>query len=302
MGWSDFIFGFFALIVIVMLGYYFFFPYNQIDFSPKYNNSNFSIGDSSKGMQFYENMRYPSKEISYKIEDCPLNKKNNVEDAFEIISNLTVLEFKEVSSNEEIHITCDSRKEMDGNLIVAGEGGPANITKTDNFNVITKGEVMIFRESQCEKPIVGMHEIFHALGFDHSDNPGNVMYEVSDCDQEVGDDIVSTINDLYSYPTYMDLAFEDASATMNGRYLDANISVRNHGLKESGSFVLLIYADEDQIKEIEVDSLQIGYGTTLNLGNVWVSKLGVNEIKFVIKSESDELNKNNNEVRLELKE
>lgn len=301
MGWGDFLFGIFVLLVVAMLGYYFFFPYNQLDFSPKYNNSNFNIGDSSKGMQFYENMRYPDKDISYKIEDCSLSKQNNVEDAFEIIENLTVLRFNSVNSNEEIHVTCDSKKEMEGNLIVAGEGGPSNITKTDNFNVITKGEVMIFRESQCPQPIVGMHEIFHALGFDHSDNPGNIMYEVSNCDQEVGGDIVNTINDLYSYPSYSDLSFEDVSAQMNGKYLDANMSLRNNGLSESGNFDVFIYADEKEVKKIEVDSLKIGYGTTMTLGNLWVADLNVEEIRFVIASNADELNKNNNEVILSVK-
>jgi len=300
-GWKEFVFGIVVLAVIAMLGYYFFFPYNHMNFSPTYNNSNFSVGNSSK-MQFYENMRYPGSDISYKIEDCPLNKKNNIRDAFGIIDNLTVLGFHSVSSDEEIYVTCDSRKEMEGNLIVAGEGGPVNIIKTDNFNVILKGEVLILRESQCSLPNVGMHEIFHALGFDHSDNPGNVMYPVSDCDQQVGDDIVNTIDKLYSYPSLTDLSFENVSATMNGKYLDSNISIRNNGLKDSGDFVLLIYADEKEVKRIDVKPLQIGYGTTLTFGNLWVSQLSVDEIKFVIEYDSDELNKNNNEIKLKVKQ
>ena len=302
MGWGQFFGAIFLLVVVGLLGYYWFIPYNHVSFlQTHYDTYNFTV-NGSKGIQFYDNMRYPDKRISYNIQDCPLSKKNNMEDALSIISNLTVLEFYPVSNNEEISVTCDSKKQMDGELIVAGEGGPSNITKTDNFNVILNGQVLILRDSECSRPNIAIHEIFHALGFDHSKNPGNVMYPVSDCDQQIGDDIPSLIDKLYSYPSYPDLSFENVSAVMNGKYLDANISIRNNGLKDAGSFTLLIYTDDKQVKELQMDQMKIGYGNSISLGNIWVAQLNTNEIRFEIKTDYGELDKKNNEIKLEIKQ
>lgn len=302
MGWGEVLGFLFLLLVVGLLGFYWFFPYGEVNFlQHRYNNTNFTTGDDTKGMQFYDNMRYPSPDISYRIDDCPLKKRNDAENALKIISNLTVLNFHPVQSDEEISITCDSRKEMEGELIVAGEGGPSNITKTSNFNVIFGGQVLLLRESDCENPNVAIHELFHALGFDHSKNPGNIMYPVSNCNQEIGDDIPNTIDRLYSYPSYSDLSFENASAMMHGKYLDVNFTVRNNGLRDSQSFSIFVYADDKQVKEVEADSLKIGYGTSIMLGNILVLKLSTNEIRFEIKTSENEFDKNNNEIKLEVK-
>jgi hypothetical protein len=252
-------------------------------------------------MQFYENMRFPQKEISYKIVNCPLNKQQDAKRAFNILSNLTILDFYKTNSNEEISVTCDSRAKVEDRLFIAGEGGPTNITKTDNFNVIFKGDILLIRESKCSDPNVAIHEVLHSIGFDHSSNSQSIMYNITKCNQEIGEDIINKINDVYSTPNYFDLAFENVSAIMHGKYLDTNLTVRNHGLRDSEMVKIKIYADEKEIKEIELDSLKIGYGISMSLNNVLVLKLNINELKFVIESDFPELEKNNNEIKLKIK-
>ena len=67
------------------------------------------------------------------------------------------------------------------------------------------------------------------------------MYNVSRCKQTIGSDIVNLLDDLYSTPTYPDLAFENVSAFMKGRYLNTEMVIRNNGLKNSDSVKIFIY-------------------------------------------------------------
>lgn len=302
MGWKIFFSFLFILFAIILLVVYWFIPFNTIEFK-KYENlgSNFSISASKEDTQFYLNMRYPDKRVSYRIYNCPLKKEDDMLKAFNLISDETILSFYSISSNEEISITCDSKNKFEGGMFIAGEGGPINITKINNFYVILSGKILLIRESNCEKPNIAIHELLHALGFDHSVNPNNIMYSISNCNQVIGQDTFDVINELYSVPPYPDLSFENVSAVMNGRYLDVNFSVRNNGLKKSSSALIKIYADDKKIKEIELDALEIGYGISIKLSNVFVNKLSVKQLRLFIESDFEELSRDNNEAILKIK-
>jgi hypothetical protein len=291
-----------ALIILFLIVFYFFIPLNttELDFS-KNTNSNFTLDNSSGHMQFYENMRFPSPRISYRIDGCPLNKKGEMEEAFVIMENLTVLEFYPVIMGEEITINCDDKAQFEGNLFIAGEGGPTNITVAGDYNIITAGKILLLRESQCSRPNIALHELLHVLGFDHSMNSDNIMYEITKCSQTIGDDILDFINKIYSVPPNPDLIIEDVSGFMSGKYLNVNLTIRNQGMISSGIGKIVIYADDKKIKEIEVDSLEVGYGTKLSLSNIWINKISLDEIKFVVETDFKELSKSNNEVILSLK-
>ncbi|MCK4647719.1 matrixin family metalloprotease [Candidatus Pacearchaeota archaeon] len=302
MGWAKIIFGMiFTILVVSLLVFYWFIPRGSIDFGMKSGNSNFSISSEYEEMQFYKNMRFPTSQISYKILDCPLQKEDEMEHAFDIISELSVLDFYSVENDEEISVTCDSKTKMEEGLFIAGEGGPTNITQAGEFNVIFHGSILLIRESKCERPNIAIHELLHVLGFEHSSNPNNIMYYLSRCHQVIGEDTIGLINEIYSYPSHPDLVFENVSAQMQGRFLDVNISVRNNGLKNADMAKIIIYADEKKIKEIELESLQIGYGRKMVLGNVWIPQIVVNEIEFYIDYDGEELDKENNKIKLEIK-
>jgi hypothetical protein len=306
MRWKGILIMVIVLIMVILLIIYFFIPYNitELDFSSlnEPENPNFNLDGSYKAMQFYNNMRFPYAEISYRIEDnCTLSKKASMEEAFEILENATILNFYPVSSNEEIIVQCDSKEQVEGGMFIAGEGGPTNITVAGDLNIITSGKILLIREPNCPRPNVPLHELLHVLGFDHSENEDNIMYEITKCKQTLGEDIPGFINEIYSIPSYPDLTFEDAEGNMQGKYLNANFSVRNQGIISSPDTEILIYADDKIVKEVELESLRVGYGTKISLYNIWVNKISLDEIRFVINSDFEELSRENNEITLVLK-
>lgn len=299
MGFKEVLFFLSVIILICLLVVYFFIPLNTIELSSLRNsNSNFTLNESYENMQFYNNMRFPSTNISYRISECSLDKRSNMEEAFLILENLTILDFYPVPEKEEILVNCDDRVKFDGDFFIAGEGGPTNITVAGEYNIITSGRILLLRESQCSKPNIAIHELLHVLGFDHSQNPDNIMYEISKCNQEIGEDTINFINTIYSIPSRPDLVIDDVSGFMSGKYLNTNLTIRNQGIVDSLGGKVVIYADDKEIKQIPFDSLEVGYGTRLSLSNIWINKISINEIKFFIETDFEEINKLNNEAIL----
>jgi len=292
----------FLFFTLLLLVFYWFIPYGVLEFSLGPVNSNFSLNSSATTqVQFYPNMRFPSPKISYSIGDCPLKKRQDAQIAFETLENLTILDFNQIPSSGDIIVKCQSENRIKEDFFIAGEGGPTNVTQAGEFNVILNGMILLIRESSCPNPNIAIHEILHSLGFEHSENSNNIMYPVSKCKQTIGQDTIDIINELYSVESLPDLAFESASAVMRGKYLDLNFSIRNQGLQASPSFEIIVYGDQELIKKIEAENLDIGYGTQISLQNIWVKQISVKEIKLIINS-LDELDKENNKISLEIKE
>jgi len=303
MGLKKILLGIFTILLVAMLILYWFVPYGKItDFSMGERNYNFTLDNyGEKGMQFYKNLRYQYPEISYTIGDCNLQKQQDMEIAFQMIKDTTMLSFNEIENNGEIQITCDNKDKREGHFFIAGEGGPTNISQTINFNIISKGEILLIKDSQCENPNVALHELLHALGFAHSSNKNNIMYNYSKCSQTMGEDIPTLINELYSIQSVPDLTFEGVNASMNGKYLNTNISIRNQGLIESQEARLKIYMDNKEIRDMDLGQIDFGGGTLIILTNIWIAQLNVNELKYEIIYNYAELNKDNNLFSLKIK-
>ena len=296
------IMGVIAIILILgLLGVYYFLPFNELEFSVNPGNYNFSLDNSSDTLQFYPNMRYSDSNISYHIYNCSLKKTQDMKDAFKILENLTVLNFYPVSSNEEILITCNDTKRFNKGMFVAGEGGIPEAVHSGKYNVILKGKILLIEESNCERPNVAIHELLHALGFQHSSNPNNLMYNYTKCSQVIGDEIPALINEIYSIESLPDLAFENVSAYIHGRKLDLNISVRNIGIADSKDSVIIISTDNKEVSEFEVNELKIGGGKMITMTNIWLNKISISQINLQIDSNDLELSKENNFVSLEIK-
>ena len=262
-------------------------------------DKNFSI-NSTNEMQFYSNMLFPTKNLSYKIMDnCTIKKKSEMEEAYSILENNIILSFYPVNNEEMITISCDESSRIEEGMYIAGEGGPTNVTSGENYNVIFHGNILLIRSSDCPYPNIAIHELLHVLGFNHSENKYNIMFPVTNCKQEIGDDTIKKINELYSVKPLPDLKIISVSAGMSGRYLNLNASIKNAGIKKSNESKLQIFSNEDLIDEFEISPIEVGYGLNIKLTNIFVKKIKIEELKIVIKSDFDELSLDNNEVLLQ---
>ena len=251
--------------------------------------------------QFLPNMRYVDSVISYKIEpDCSEKKRQDIISSFNILESETVLQFEE-SGDGEIKFLCSqvAPEPEQKNHFVAGEGGPAEIVNTSLYYVILSGKVSLFRSEKCDEPKIALHEILHALGFDHVNNRKSIMYPVTDCDQELDPFIVQEIDRLYSVDAAQDLAIERITANRTGRYLQFYASVINRGLLDAQDVKLTVYSDGEEIKEYDLDDISIGAKKFLTVQNLRISGEDA-VLRFVVTSQagSNELSMENNEVEL----
>ena len=264
----------------------------------------FSVNFSSEisgNYQFYPNMRYPDKSISYTIEDaCSEKKKDDVVMAFGILQEKTVLSFYQ-SGNGMIRILCSNiaPKPEDEGHFVAGEGGPTEIINTTLYSVILSGKISLYRNEKCPTPNVAIHEILHAFGFDHNNNESSIMYPVTDCSQELDDYIVGEIERLYSADSLPDLLVSKVEANRTGRYLNFEIIVGNYGLKDSVGSSLIISANEENIKEIDLGKVPIGTRKILNVQNLRLPR-DSQTVLFQVNTNEEELSKENNVAKLDL--
>ena len=273
------------------------------ELSIKNLSSSADNGESYAGnekMQFYLNMRFAKLPISYSINsECSAEKTGQMQRAIEIISERAEISFAQASAESDIDIRCrelDKREVRNMGYYVAGEGGPSEIINTSIFYVITKGEILLLKESECEEPIVSMHELLHALGFDHSANPLSIMYNVSDCRQKLTADIISGLERIYSIESLPDLYFSGINATKNGRYLSFYVEIRNRGLADAQGTTISVYSSDEKVKSFDIDAIEIGAGVTLSVDNMRLPERNAKEVRFVIDAENStmELSEENN--------
>ena len=93
-----------VFFMIGLLVFYWVIPINELEFTSTPKNFSFGL-DGEESLQFYPNMRFSDKHVSYLIsEDCPKDKRSQMVEAFSIVENQTVLSFNSVLYDEEISI------------------------------------------------------------------------------------------------------------------------------------------------------------------------------------------------------
>lgn len=280
-------------------------PGEVIEFKPVEPASNESAVVSYSGSkQFYENMRYSEKTITYTLEAaCDENKKQNAIEAFDIIEQSTVLDFEQLEQGGQIIIACSeiAPEPSERNYFVAGEGGPTEIVDSQLYAVILSGKISLFREEKCERPIIAIHEILHALGFDHSDNPRSVLYPTLNCNQQIEESTIDEINKIYSVQGLADLKIEEIEASKSGPYLTFRIEVLNQGLRKAENVMLSVYSEGEVRSDFELGDIDVGTRKVLTVENSRIPR-GATEVTLVVDRENaiDEINQNNNEVKLVL--
>ncbi len=296
----------FIMILLLIGGIYVFWLNFPTNFEYNTYVANATSHLPAQSYQFYSNMRYVYNNITYEIApECSAKKRENIRDAFKILEEQTVLRFFPAERKGEIVFFCTnlpSEPESSAHFI-AGEGGPVQIINTTSYAVILSGKVSLYRPEKCERPIIALHEILHALGFDHTSDKKSVMFPITDCEQDIDPFIINQINALYETKTAPDLVIARVDAKAVGRYLDFEISVANHGLIDARNVTLSLNADSELVKTFPLEEIGLGQRKMLSVRNVHIPR-NVKSLTFsvVVSSRESELIYDNNQATVYLQE
>ncbi|MCU0642252.1 MAG: M10 family metallopeptidase domain-containing protein [archaeon] len=270
-------------------------------------------GLTEESAQFYPRMRYPTRVISYRLEStCPPSRWIDTQSAFDILSEKTILQFyysKDAGEKPDITIHCSEivpseaeYQRIKGHFI-AGEGGPTEILVNASLygTMILGGNISLYKEERCDRPQIAIHEILHALGFDHNTNQNSILYPVSSCLQEIDQYIIDEINRIYSIEPNPDLMIDRIEANRTGRYLNFIINISNRGLKDAGEAYLEVYAGQQRAYNYTLGSVEIGEMHKLHVQNVRIP-YDSGRIAFVVSAGKNEMEMNeaNNRVEVSL--
>ena len=253
---------------------------------------------------FSENLRFDHNIISYFIEsDCPEERQRRMVGAFAIFQEeMKVISFYERPKDvADILIGCSQDYLKAGeDVFIAGEGGPSQYLNTSDFDIILEGKVLLYRDSECDYPVVEVHELLHVFGFNHINNPKSLMYNVSACDQRFTPDMAKLIQSLYAVKPLPDFYFSNVNATTKGNYLDFELTIKNGGIVDSGKAMLDVLANGKVVDSFEVNEVSVGSGRVLKVTNAKLPSRSVSEVLFVVDLAGvvDEIREDNNEVRM----
>lgn len=256
-----------------------------------------NITISSNIEQFYPNMRFNHNNILYEFSNnCNEERKERMKKAFSVLQEKTkIILFQENKDKADIIISCteeDLKKEE--NVFIAGEGGPSKFINSTVYPLILEGKIFLYQNVNCKSPLLELHEILHTLGFKHLNKKDSVMYPYSDCSQELGEEYISYLKELYSIQPTSDIYFEKANISIKGNYLNLELELRNKGNLDANSITLEVYADSKKIKDLELLNMNAGEGKTLSVENILLPSSNPKEIKLIIKYDVPEFDKANN--------
>jgi len=290
------------LIIILIVASYFIYLYISDLNAPPIQfmkNTTFSKNQSSysSSFQFYYNMRFAKKEVSYSVDAaCSADKKTKMLQAFTRLQEETLLLKFFQSSNPDITVNCEETEEqVKGSYYIAGEGGPVTIINVTNFYIIEKGNVLLlYAKSECNNYNIELHELLHVFGFEHSENKESIMYNITACNQVLTNDIINELKRLYSIPELPDLSFSNISALKHGSYLDFYVEVKNTGLNLATDITLGVYGENEKLDDFNLGNVNYGEGKNLDVKNLKIARTTTN-LKFIL-VDGEELDKENNVI------
>jgi hypothetical protein len=127
------------------------------------------------------------------------------------------------------------------------------------------------------------------------------MYPITECNQEMNDDMIQAIDQLYGIKTSPDLGIEFVKANQTGKFLNFYITISNYGLRDASDASLEIFADDQSVREFELGSIKLGTKKFLNVQNMKIDESNTEIVKFVLNLKDDDLYKDNDFAELYLK-
>jgi len=310
----------FILIVVLvcLVAYFGYLIYSNIPGDPEKGRISFESitnGDVNKDMnlsavkQFYPNMKFNHKQISYSIDaNCPVERKRRVLMAFDELSiQVNALSFYEISNSPDIEVSCseENKPSINEDYFVAGEGGAKEIIQTGKFNVISEGIILLYDDKKglnCNYPNIELHELMHVFGFDHSEERGSLMYSyLESCEQVLDSSIIEQLEELYSFENLPDLYFSEVQAVKKGKYLDFNLSIKNAGVKNVSSVNFSIFDEGEFVDSKKLGEIKYGAGIFIEITNFKLINRASKEVRFVIDRLDliEELDEENNVAKVE---
>jgi len=311
------------VILIVVLIFFLYFIYQNIPGEPEQPNitlkqleqnktDSLKIGNLSYQVkQFYSNTKFNHNSISYKINpDCDEEKKERMLSAFnELSAKVNTISFYESSDEADIDIACskeaESLEKLEEGFFIAGEGGAREVVKTERYNVITSGVILLYETKKgikCQWPNVELHELLHVFGFAHSEDENSLMAPLLEsCEQKLDESIIDELNRLYSQENLADLYFINVNAIKKGIYLDFNATIRNSGTIEAENVLLSVFDGGEEAGEFNLGNISFGGGVTYKVTNLKLKSRNSKSIDIIIDSENSvrEIDETNNVVKLE---
>ncbi|MEK6825675.1 MAG: matrixin family metalloprotease [Nanoarchaeota archaeon] len=277
--------------------------------APEYiQGSDFSEKSFSPVQQFYPNIRFPDSELTYVLDPaCDRKKEENILGAFSLLSSRTILRFSPALEGKtpSIRVLCSEVAPApdQSRHFVAGEGGPNELINISSFYIILQSKISLYRSDRCSQPKIALHELLHALGFNHTSDPESIMYPVSSCSQQLDESIIDEINRLYRIPSAPDLVLDAVSVSRIGNTLSFAANVSNRGFVSVLSANLSVYSGGTFLKSFSLteNGLPIGAMRLLHVKNMQVPKDAI-LFSFVVEQyiPSREIHNDNNRLEVAL--
>lgn len=262
---------------------------------------------SSEVKQFVPNMRFNHNQITYSIdENCEIQKQQRMKQAFDILETETNHISFFPAQDADIKISCSKESmQKTANTFIAGEGGPSKFLNLSLYPVILEGQILLYEDLydvECETPVVEIHELLHVFGFDHIDDKSSVLYPYFSCDQELNQNIIDSINSLYSIEPKAELFFQNITSTKSGRYLNFEATVENQGLIPAQDIKLIIIENNKEVKTFDMKELKMGSYQKLEVENLRLNSRSSEKVEFKITSSTNEFDLENNKIQLTISE
>jgi hypothetical protein len=246
------------------------------------SNTSIEINITSYTPLLFENIRFGQMPIKFYLDidsakNIPWFRDSNIEnvlEAFDIWSNLTnrKISFVRTLNKSDAQIIVSWSRNLtitNTTSRTVGEGGPIEIVDTGFFNLTIKAIANILPAGiKCIDVNRALHELGHVLGFDHTDNPLDIMYPYESCSRQISQNEIRTLENLYSLEPKAQLHLYNISAFVHYGYLDLNFTVKNVGLVVSPETEVKIYSDNKNIAKVSIANLLPGSSFLGYLKNV----------------------------------